>query len=180
MSASETSGQSAPAGDEAVPAGGIPIGAVLRARIGWIEIRCDDAAVTQCYWRKIEPKVMVSSALAEEARKQMAAYLEGRLTDFDLPLSYPGSEFQVEVWNMLLRIPFGETRRYGDLATLMGQQDYSAARAVGTACGQNPIAIVIPCHRVVGTAALGGYSSDLGLTAKRFLLDLEKGQGRLF
>jgi methylated-DNA-[protein]-cysteine S-methyltransferase len=160
--------------------GGIPVGATLRAKIGWIEIRCDENAVTKTYWRKIEPKVVVSSPLAEEAKRQMAAYLEGRLTRFDLPLSYPGTDFARTVWDMLLRIPFGETRRYGDLATLMGQQDYAAARAVGTACGQNPIAIIIPCHRVVGSAALGGYSSDLGLTAKRFLLDLEKGQGRLF
>lgn len=160
--------------------GGIPIGAVLRAKIGWIEIRCDENAVIQTYWRKIEPKVVVTSPLAEEARKQMAAYLDGRLIKFDLPLSYPGTDFAHTVWDMLLRIPYGETRRYGDLATLMGQNDYTAARAVGTACGQNPIAIIIPCHRVVGTAALGGYSSDLGLTAKRFLLDLEKGQGRLF
>ena len=159
---------------------GIPVGATLRARIGWIEIRCDDAAITQCYWRKIEPKVVVGSPLAEEAKRQMGAYLEGRLTRFDLPLSYPGTDFAVGVWEMLLRIPYGETRRYGHLATLLGKGDYTDARAVGTACGQNPIAIIIPCHRVVGSNALGGYSSDLGLTAKRFLLDLEKGQGRLF
>lgn len=162
------------------PGTGIPVGAVLRARIGWIEIRCDEQAITQLYWRKIEPKVVVTSPLAEEAKRQVEAYLEGKLTKFDLPLSYPGTEFARTVWDMLLRIPFGETRRYGDLATLMGRHDYTDARAVGTACGQNPIAIVIPCHRVIGAAALGGYSSDLGLTAKRFLLDLEKGQGRLF
>lgn len=163
------------------PAGsGIPVGAVLRAKIGWIEIRCDEQAVTQLYWRKIEPKVVVSSPLAEEAKRQVAAYLAGELTEFDLPLAYPGTDFARHVWEMLLRIPYGETRRYGDLATLMGKSDYHDARAVGTACGQNPIAIIIPCHRVVGAAALGGYSSDLGLTAKRFLLDLEKGQGRLF
>lgn len=159
---------------------GIPVGATLRAKIGWIEIRCDDTAITQCYWRKIEPKVVVASPLAEEAKRQVAAYLEGRLTKFDLPLSYPGTDFAVSVWEMLLRIPYGETRRYGHLATLLGKEDYSDARAVGTVCGQNPIAIIIPCHRVVGSNALGGYSSDLGLTAKRFLLDLEKGQGRLF
>ena len=92
---------------------GIPVGATLRARIGWIEIRCDDAAITQCYWRKIEPKVVVGSPLAEEAKRQMAAYLEGRLTRFDLPLYYPGTDFAVGVWEMLLRIPYGETRRYG-------------------------------------------------------------------
>jgi methylated-DNA-[protein]-cysteine S-methyltransferase len=165
---------------EEKPGTGIPVGATLRAKIGWIEIRCDDQAVTQLHWRKIEPKVVVPSPLAEEAQRQVAAYLDGRLTKFDLPLAYHGTEFARNVWDMLLRIPFGETRRYGDLATLMGKTDYTDARAVGTACGQNPIAIVIPCHRVIGAAALGGYSSDLGLTAKRFLLDLEKGQGRLF
>lgn len=163
---------------------GIPVGAVLSTRIGWIEIRCDDAAVTQLSWRRIEPKVVVSSPLAEEARRQVAAYLDSKLTRFDLPLSYPGTDYARAVWEMLLRIPYGETRRYGHLATLLGQGgpggDRNDARAVGTACGQNPIAIIIPCHRVVGATALGGYSSDLGLTAKRFLLDLEKGQGRLF
>lgn len=166
-------------GDSAVGSG-IPVGAVLSTKIGWIEIRCDDEAITQLYWRKIEPKVVVSSPLAEEAKRQVAAYLDGKLTRFDLPLSYPGSEFARAVWEMLLRIPYGETRRYGHLATLLGKGDGHDARAVGTACGQNPIAIIIPCHRVVGATALGGYSSDLGLTAKRFLLDLEKGQGRLF
>jgi methylated-DNA-[protein]-cysteine S-methyltransferase len=159
---------------------GIPVGAVLRTRIGWVEIRCDALAVTHMHWRKIEPKVFVSSPLAEEAKRQVGAYVDGKLTKFDLPLSYPGSDFARSVWEILLRIPYGETRRYGHLSTLLGKTDYTDARAVGTACGQNPIAIIIPCHRVVGSTALGGYSSDLGVTAKRFLLDLEKGQGRLF
>lgn len=155
-------------------------GTILRAKIGWIEIHCDDLAVVNCYWRKNEPSAMISSPLAEEAKKQMTAYLEGKLTKFDLPLSYAGNEFQQSIWQALLRIPYGETRRYGDLATLLGQHDHTITRAVGTACGQNPIAIVIPCHRVIASTQLGGYSSELGLTAKRFLLDLEKGQGRLF
>ena len=169
-----------PQADAARPGGGIPVGAVLSTRIGWIEICCDDHAVTQLHWRKTEPKGMVSSPLAEEARRQVAAYLHGALTRFALPLSYPGSGFARAVWQMLLRIPHGETRRYGDLSALLGNSDGNDARAVGAACGQNPIAILIPCHRVIGAHALGGYSSDLGPTAKRFLLDLEKGQERLF
>jgi methylated-DNA-[protein]-cysteine S-methyltransferase len=159
---------------------GLPVGAVIRCPIGWIDIRVDGAAVTQLHWRRIEPGVMLSSPLGQEARRQVSAYLEGRLRNFDLPLAMPGSDFSRAVWDLLVRIPYGETRRYGDLATLMGRHDYSDARAVGTACGLNPISIIIPCHRVVGAAALGGYSSDLGDAAKRFLLDLEKGQGRLF
>jgi len=89
-----------------------------------------------------------------------------------------GTPFQIRVWRALLQIPPGTLVSYGHLASILGRP--AAARAVGTACGQNPIAIIIPCHRVVGSTALGGYSGDLGLTAKRFLLDIEKGQGRLF
>ncbi|WP_166645077.1 methylated-DNA--[protein]-cysteine S-methyltransferase [Dongia mobilis] len=159
----------------------VPTGAILRTAIGWIDIRADEEAVTQLHWRAIEPGVLVSNPLAEEAKRQVEAYLAGRLTRFDLPLRYAGSEFARHVWDMLLRIPYGETRRYGHLSALIGgEATGNDARAIGSACGQNPIAVIIPCHRVIGAAALGGYSGDLGLTAKRFLLDLEKGQGRLF
>jgi methylated-DNA-[protein]-cysteine S-methyltransferase len=172
----------APGDDSAsIPTGFIPTGAILRTAIGWIDIRTEADAVTQLHWRAIEPGVLVSDPLAEEASRQVEAYLAGRLTRFDLPLSYEGSDFARRVWEMLLRIPYGETRRYGHLSALIGgEATGNDARAIGSACGQNPIAIIIPCHRVIGAAALGGYSGDLGLTAKRFLLDLEKGQGRLF
>lgn len=162
-------------------AGFVPAGATFRTRIGWIDIRVEEGAVTQLHWRNIEPKVLASDPLAEEAKRQVEAYLEGRLTRFDVPLRYEGSEYQRSVWEALLRIPFGETRQYGHLSTLLGGGSTGTdARAVGTACGQNPIAVIIPCHRVVGSTALGGYSGEIGLIAKRFLLDLEKGQGRLF
>ena len=126
--------------------------------------------------------MLASSPLAEEAKKQVAAYLAGRLTTFDLPLRYEGGALAMGVWELMLKIPYGATRKYGDLARDLsgGAGDYEIARNVGTACGQNPIAIIIPCHRIIGAQALGGYSGDLGLTAKRFLLDLEKGQERLF
>ncbi len=77
----------------------------------------------------------------------------------------------------MLAIPYGQTLTYGDVAT---RSSNVPAQVVGQACGQNPIAIVIPCHRIVGTNWLGGYSSELGLSAKQYLLDLERGQGRLF
>lgn len=163
------------------PAEFVPGGAVLKSSIGWVDIRVDGDAVTELHWRTIEPKVLASSPLAEEAKKQVAAYLDGRLTRFDLPLRYQGSDLARGVWELMLQIPYGGTRKYGDLAKDLGSDgDYEIARNVGTACGRNPIAIIIPCHRVVGAATLGGYSSDLGLTAKRFLLDIEKGQERLF
>ncbi len=106
-------------------------------------------------------------------RKELAAYFAGTLTEFTVPLSYPGSKFQEQVWGELLKIPYGETRSYQNIADALGIP--SATRAVGTANGQNRIAIVIPCHRVVNTGgALGGYSG--GLWRKRHLLDLEHGQ----
>jgi methylated-DNA-[protein]-cysteine S-methyltransferase len=80
------------------------------------------------------------------------------------------------VWEALLAIPYGEMRRYGDIAHSLG----GVARAVGGACGSNPIAIVIPCHRVVGAAGLTGFSGGRGVETKQRLLDLERGQQRLF
>ena len=94
-----------------------------------------------------------------------------------MPLEYHGSEFQERVWTALQHIPYGETCSYGAIAKKLG--DANAMRAVGAANGLNPIAIVIPCHRVVNANGdLGGYGG--GLWRKRILLDLEQGQGRLF
>ncbi|QJQ98171.1 methylated-DNA--[protein]-cysteine S-methyltransferase [Halomonas sp. PGE1] len=107
-------------------------------------------------------------ALAE-ARDQLLAYLEGRRHGFSLPLAPGGSDFQREVWSALLRIPWGETRTYGELARRLGRE--GAARAIGTANGANPLPLLIPCHRVVAADGLGGYSG--GLALKRRLLELE-------
>jgi len=110
------------------------------------------------------------------AAEQLEAYFDGRLTDFDLPLAPQGSPFQREVWEALLEIPFGRTAGYGEIAARLGRP--SAARAVGAANGRNPIAIVIPCHRVIGSAgSLTGYGG--GLERKRWLLDLEAGRAQL-
>jgi AraC family transcriptional regulator of adaptative response/methylated-DNA-[protein]-cysteine methyltransferase len=109
-------------------------------------------------------------------REQLAGYFAGARRDFDLPLVYPGTDFQVRVWNALLGIPYGETRSYEDVARAVG--DLGSVRAVGTANGANRIAIVIPCHRVVNKGGrLGGYGG--GLWRKQILLDLERGQRRL-
>src|SRR5579863_3622207 len=109
-----------------------------------------------------------SPLLAETAR-QLAAYFDGRLSHFDLPLAPTGSPFEARVWSAMQAIPYGETRSYGDLASAIG----SAPRAVGRACGRNPIPIVIPCHRVLAKGGLGGYSGGEGLPTKRRLLALE-------
>lgn len=105
-----------------------------------------------------------------EAKRQLDAYFDGDLTGFELPLNPMGTKHQEKVWQAMRNIPYGETVTYGSLAKDIG----SAAQAVGTACGRNPIPILVPCHRVLGSAGkLGGYSGDGGLYTKRALLVLE-------
>ena len=111
-----------------------------------------------------------NSTLLAEAARQLDAYFAGSLTEFDLPLNPAGSPFEKQVWQAMQAIPYGETRYYGELAATLG----SAARAVGGACGRNPIPIVIPCHRVIGKSGLGGYSGRGGLDTKKTLLALER------
>ena len=102
---------------------------------------------------------------------QLDAYFAGELTDFELELDLRGTEFQQRVWKALLTIPYGETRSYGEIAEQIGAP--GAARAVGLANGRNPIAIVVPCHRVIGSGgSLTGYGG--GLERKQTLLELEK------
>jgi AraC family transcriptional regulator, regulatory protein of adaptative response / methylated-DNA-[protein]-cysteine methyltransferase len=107
--------------------------------------------------------------LAEE----LARYFQGTLREFTVPIKYPGSAFQTEVWNHLLKIPYGETLSYSDLAREVGRPD--AQRAVGKANGDNRLGIIIPCHRVIRSDGnLCGYGG--GIWRKRRLLDLESGQ----
>lgn len=106
-------------------------------------------------------------------RQQLDEYFAGRRTQFDLPLAADGTEFQKQVWAALRTIPNGETRTYGQIATQIGNS--SAARAVGMANGLNPISIVVPCHRVVGSnGKLTGFGG--GIDRKQFLLELEAGR----
>lgn len=106
-----------------------------------------------------------------DAVDQLEEYFAGKRTDFDVELNLVGSEFQRRVWQALLTIPYGETRSYGQVAEQIGA--IGAARAVGLANGHNPIAIIVPCHRVIGASgSLTGYGG--GLHRKRSLLDMEK------
>ena len=103
-------------------------------------------------------------------REQLGEYFAGERREFDLELELRGSEFERRVWNALREIPYGETRAYGQIATAIGAP--GRARAVGAANGRNPIAVVVPCHRVIGAdGSLTGYAG--GLQRKRLLLDLE-------
>ena len=104
---------------------------------------------------------------------QLATYFAGERTDFDVALCPAGTRFQRRVWDALAEIPYGETCSYGEIARRIGQP--GAARAVGLANGRNPIAVIVPCHRVIGAnGALTGYAG--GIEVKRVLLDLEKGR----
>lgn len=110
-------------------------------------------------------------AVLREAKRQLEGYFAGRLKSFNLKLAPQGTEFQTSVWRELNRIPFGTTISYADLARRIGQP--KACRAVGAANGRNPIAIIVPCHRVIGTdGTLTGYGG--GLDRKRWLLDHER------
>jgi methylated-DNA-[protein]-cysteine S-methyltransferase len=105
-----------------------------------------------------------------ETERQLTEYFSGRRRVFDLPLDFTGTDFQKQVWQALLTIPFGETRSYGAIARQIGSP--KAVRAVGAANGRNPISIVAPCHRVIGSSgALTGFAG--GLEAKAHLLGLE-------
>lgn len=121
--------------------------------------------------REVSPRVMEAPARLDDARRQLDLYFEGRLTDFDLSLDWRLSrDFRRRALRAISRIPYGETRTYMQIAASAGNE--RAVRAAGTACGSNPIPIVVPCHRVLRTGgALGGYGG--GLPMKRGLLELE-------
>jgi methylated-DNA-[protein]-cysteine S-methyltransferase len=127
----------------------------------------------------------VIATLLAGARQQLREYFEGTRTEFELPLDLIGTDFQKRVWRRLCQIPFGTTMSYGQLAAALG--DPKSARAVGLANGKNPVAIIVPCHRVIGAdGSLTGFGG--GLDVKRKLLDHERsvtghdglGQGSLF
>jgi methylated-DNA-[protein]-cysteine S-methyltransferase len=143
----------------------------ITSPIGELLLTSDGKSVTRLHmrtngawrtdgWRR-------DDAALSEPRAQLQAYFAGELREFELPLAPGGTPFQQRVWRALCDIPYGETISYGELARRIGQP--AAARAVGLANGQNPIAIVVPCHRVIGAnGSLTGYGG--GLERKRWLL----------
>lgn len=125
-----------------------------------------------CRARDPEPDWIEDTSPFRATIEQLQKYFAGELRDFDLPLAPLGTPFQLTVWNALQRIPYGETTSYGQLARRLDRPN--ASRAVGLANGANPIAIIIPCHRVIGAGGkLTGFGG--GLDIKQRLLDLERG-----
>ena len=121
-------------------------------------------------WRSMQDTRPGKHAIAAEAERQLRAYFAGQLRRFDLPLDMRGTDFQIRVWRELENIPYGETRSYSQVAAAIGAPQ--AVRAVGAANGANPIPIIVPCHRVIGSSGkLVGYGG--GLPLKKRLLALE-------
>jgi methylated-DNA-[protein]-cysteine S-methyltransferase len=146
--------------------------------VGALKLVASDRGLAAILWENDDPERVRLSPVAEdrnhpvllETERQLNEYFAGRLQKFSLQLDFVGTEFQKKVWNALLRIPFGETRSYGQIAEQIGNP--KAVRAVGAANGKNPISIVAPCHRVIGsTGKLTGFAG--GLEAKARLLGIE-------
>jgi methylated-DNA-[protein]-cysteine S-methyltransferase len=156
----------------------------IASPLGTLTLVADEDALVAVLWPDDDPRrVPLGPQEARDhpvlaaAARQIDGYFAGERRAFDLPLAPAGTPFQRAVWDALAAIPFGETRSYADLARAIGSPD--AVRAVGAANGRNPLSIILPCHRVVGSAgALTGFAG--GLTAKRWLLAHEQAELPLF
>ena len=151
----------------------------MASPVGALTLVADPNGLAAILWEKDRPGRVRLGPLKEDAahpvlvetERQLGEYFAGQRRAFDVPLSFSGTDFQKQVWSALLTIPFGETRSYGEIAQQVGKP--SASRAVGAANGRNPISIIAPCHRVVGsTGKLTGFAGGLG--AKSYLLELER------
>lgn len=162
--------------------------AVVSTRIGELTVVVSEDALVGVYfphhWVKpnaetLGERVESTDPLIALVVAQLEEFFDGRRVAFDLPVRLEGDAFQQRVWAVLAEIPYGETTTYGEIAARLGEPAH-AAQAVGKAVGQNPVSIVVPCHRVIGkNGSLTGYAG--GLKRKQFLLDLEEPVGaRLF
>jgi methylated-DNA-[protein]-cysteine S-methyltransferase len=154
----------------------------LESPIGELLLLGDGRALRGLYMqgaprpKPIDPRWRRSASAFTDVSAQLAAYFAGERVSFDVPLALACNGFERRVWQALAEIPYGETISYGELARHIGQP--TAARAVGLANGRNPVAVIVPCHRVIGAdGTLTGYGG--GLERKRLLLDLESGQTSL-
>ena len=139
----------------------------LHTPLGDLTVSEEDGAIVAVDWGW--GRDQDETELLLEAREQLQAYFDGQRARFDLKLAPPGTAYRRRVWAALCAIPPGQTRTYGEIAQTAG----GSARSVGQANRANPIPVLIPCHRVVAAAGLGGYSGGDGLDTKRFLLQLE-------
>jgi len=150
----------------------------MHSPVGRLQLVASDAGLAAILWQNDRPNRVVldietedsSHPVLRETERQLGEYFAGRRNRFDLPLDPVGTAFQRKVWRALLTIPFGETRSYQQIATQVGHP--KAVRAVGAANGRNPLSIVAPCHRVIGSnGKLTGFAG--GLDTKAYLLALE-------
>ena len=148
--------------------------AVIEFPVMHVGIRTENETLAAVrYLPRSAPLKKPSSRFDERVVRQLEHYRDDPDIEFDLPLAIGGTEFQRKVWRVMQRIPRGKTRTYGDVATSLG----SAARAVGQACGENRLPIVIPCHRIIAAGGIGGFGHSRGgylLEAKRWLLAHEQ------
>jgi methylated-DNA-[protein]-cysteine S-methyltransferase len=144
----------------------------VESPVGRLALEADGDTLTGVRWTSAaeHSKDEKATPVLREARRQLDQYFRRKLQRFDLPLAGRGTPFQQSVWKMMRAIPFGETATYGGMAMALG----SGPRAVGMACGRNPLPIVVPCHRVLASGGKeGGFSGGQGLPTKRKLLALE-------
>jgi methylated-DNA-[protein]-cysteine S-methyltransferase len=145
----------------------------MESPVGKLLLVADEQGLIEVAFAKGRTSPEIDGAPLREPARQLRAFFAGELRDFDVPLTPRGTAFQQRVWQALCEIPYGETISYGEMARRVGNP--AASRAVGLANGANPIAIVIPCHRVIGSnGKLTGYGG--GLDNKRWLLDFERDQ----
>ncbi|WP_428390287.1 methylated-DNA--[protein]-cysteine S-methyltransferase [Lichenicoccus sp.] len=142
----------------------------LHSPLGPLTVSQEDDALVALDWGW--GCMQQETELLFRARDQLHAYFDGALVAFDLPLAPLGTAFRLKVWDALRAIPFGATRTYGEIARGIG----GSPRAVGQANRQNPLPILIPCHRVVARDGIGGFTAEGGMQTKRFLLDHERDQ----
>ena len=156
----------------------------IASPVGELTLAASDDGLVAILWEDDAPDRVRLGTLADtpdhpvlvQAARELGDYFARRRERFSVPLDMRGTDFQTSVWRALLTIPFGETRSYADIAAQIGRP--SATRAVGAANGRNPISIIAPCHRVIGSnGSLTGFAG--GLKAKEYLLGLESRQGRL-
>lgn len=152
---------------------------IIPSPLGPLTLEVSDRGLRSITWHSPDNPVPdnalrhADERLFTEVRRQLAAYFAGRLRQFDIPLDLQGTPFQLQAWQALQQIPYGETISYGEQARWIGNP--SAVRAIGLANGRNPVSIIVPCHRVIGKSGrLTGYGG--GLDRKRFLLELEHGK----
>jgi methylated-DNA-[protein]-cysteine S-methyltransferase len=155
---------------------------LMESPVGRLKLVASEKSLVAILWENDDPRRVVLEDLRDddrqpilvEAGRQLQEYFEGKRQSFSIPLEMRGTPFQKSVWEALLAIPFGETRTYGQLARQLGRP--RAMRAVGNASGRNPLSIVVPCHRVIGSSGeLTGFAG--GLEAKEQLLKIESGNG---